>query len=169
MCFRKYAHRLEISAVVRRRDPNTHSLFVSHSLVWVRETNLQVEDASVCVCVCAREYRSFSCRSRSSWRRFRVCVWVCVCVQRESTSFLCQKVIKYRSRSGSGADKSGRNVLFRGAVVRVEDASVCVWVCVCVQENTVLFRKKLRFFLVAQSVELKTLPCVRVCVWVYVV
>ena len=69
MCFRKYAHRLEISAVVRRRDPNTHSLFVSHSLVWVRETKLQIEDACP---------------------RVGVCVWVCVCVflQRENTSLL---------------------------------------------------------------------------------
>ena len=41
-----------------------HLLFVSHSLVWVRETNLRVEDASVCVCVC-----------------------VCVCVQENTVLF----------------------------------------------------------------------------------
>ena len=29
-----------------------HLLFVSHSLVWVREMNLRVEDASVYVCAC---------------------------------------------------------------------------------------------------------------------
>ena len=40
-----------------------HLLFVSNSLVWVREMNLRVEDASVCVCAC-------------------VCVCVCVCVSR---------------------------------------------------------------------------------------
>ena len=106
------------------------SLLVSHSLVWVRETNLQVEDASVCVCVCVQE----------------------------------------------------NTVLFRVAVVRVEDASVCVCVCVCKGNPPPFYVKKLSnigpgaglgptkvvgmFFFVAQSFELKTLPCVCECVCV---
>ena len=36
---------------------------------------------SVCACMCAGKYFSFSCRRRSSWRSFRVCV------QGKSTSF----------------------------------------------------------------------------------
>ena len=71
---------------------------VSHSLLWVQEMNLRVEDVSVCVCVCVSrltfghtldvKHGTPFCvvfASLSTWKEL---------VQRKSTFFLCRKGIK---------------------------------------------------------------------------
>ena len=53
---------------------------MTQSSVWVRETNLQVEDAAVCVCVCKRIPLFFMSQAFELKTLQCVCVCVCVCV-----------------------------------------------------------------------------------------
>ena len=96
-----------------------HLLFVSHSLAWVRGTNLRAEDASVCACVCVQENTVLLCVAFVRVENASVCVWVCVCV------CVSAKGIHLLFVSHS-------LVWVREMNLRVEDASMWVRVCACV-------------------------------------
>ena len=79
--------------------------------------------------------------------RFSVCVSVSVCV------CVCAKGIHLLFVSHSLA-------WVRETTLRGEDASVCVWVCVCVQENTCLFCVE---FVRVEDASVCVCVCVCVC------